>query len=313
MRCCFILVVGLAVGCAVDGARFTPPPDGAPDDAAVGGPDAPIDARPDAPPDAPIDAAPDAPTDAAPDAPMGPTLVAAAVPLRVAVGDTATVTLTVSGRPSSTVTWSITPSGGTFTPASGAVATSSAGVAVIATTFTAAAAGDHGQLVTLIDGGSTAAPFELRARTLRRLGEVAPFPDTQGLAIAANALVGQSVVLDRDAVIMRLGVIAQTGGFNGRMALYANAGSAPRALVAATAVAPITGVAQELPVATPFAVSAGTYWVMAAFDAAAPIKRSTTNTTLAFVAHPLAQPPPDPIATAAVTNRVLNYYVVVAD
>jgi hypothetical protein len=244
---------------------------------------------------------------------VGPTLVAAAVPLRVAVGDTAAVTLTVAGRPSSTVTWSLTPSGGTFSPASGAVATSSAGVAVIATTFTAASPGDHGQLVTLVDGGTTAAPFELRARTLRRLGEVAPFPDTQGLAIAANALVGQSVFVDRDAVIMRLGVIAQTGGGNARMALYANGASAPTALVAATGIAPLTGVAQELPVLTPVAVSAGTYWVMAAFDVAAPIRRSSANTTLAYAVHPLAQPPPDPIATVGVTNRVLNYYVVVAD
>lgn len=238
-------------------------------------------------------------------------MVATTIPLRVGVGESVAVSFSLSGSPNALISWSLTSGGGAFAPASGVVATNGSGLATLATNYTApSTAGDRAHVLSL---DATSAPFATQVRALRTIGPATPYPDTQGLAIGANTLAGQAVVLADPVVVMRLGLIAQTGGFQGRMALYRNGASTPTTLVAATNLASITGVPQELPVLTPVAVPAGTYWVMANFDAAAPILRASTSTSLAFVALTTASGLPDPITASHTTNRGLNYYVVVAD
>lgn len=270
----------------------------------------------DAAADGAIDAAVDAPIDAPIDSPPETMVIGSVIPLRIAITDSVPLSFTLQGPPSTVLQWSITSGGGTFAPSSGVASTTATGTATASTTYTApATGGDLVHTLAVTATQSSATPFTTKVRTLRRLGELTPFTDNAGLQIAANTLAGQTVTTDTATVLMRIGVIPQTGGYNGRLALYANSGGAPAALLAATSLTQISGTAQEIRVVTPTQLAQDTYWVMANFDAAAPIKRSATNnTTIRFITLATSAALPDPIVSPQTsTNRVLNYYLVVAD
>ena len=259
------------------------------------------------------DAGTDAPSlDSAPDT----MLIGSVIPLRIAVTDSVPLSFTLQGPPSTVLQWSISTGGGVFSPSSGVVSTNATGTAAVGTTYTApATGGDLVHTFVVTAGQTSTTPFVTKVRTLRRLGEFTAFTDNAGLQIAAGTLAGQTVTTDTATVLMRLGVIPQTGGYNGRLALYTNSGGAPAALVASTSLTQIPGPPQEIRVVTPTALAQDTYWIMANFDAAAPIKRSAaTNTTIRFITLATSQALPDPItAPQTSTNRLLNYYLVVAD
>ncbi len=285
-------------------------PDG-PDIDAIDAPDPPIDSIDASAP--PIDAidAPNPPIDA----PPGPTLDSTTIPLRVEVNDTVSITLVISGPPSSTVTWSITSGGGSFAPMSGTAATTGSGIGTITLSYTApGTAGDRAHTLRLTAGTSTDSPFETRVRTLEGAGELTPFPDNAGISVPPNYLYGQQVFIPRDVVMMRLGFNAQLGGYTGRMALYTNVGGAPGTLVAASALAQVVVGPNDLRV-TPTMVPQGTYWLLGNFSAGAAIKRNANlSTGLAYVVHQTGDPLPSPLAgTMSTSNRVMNYHVRFAD
>lgn len=281
-------------------------PDGdaidAPDIDAVDAPDA-IDA-----PD-PIDAVD------APDAPPGPTLDSTTIPLRVEVNDTVSITLVISGPPSSTVMWSITSGGGSFSPMSGTAATTGAGIGTITLSYTApGTAGDRAHTLHLTAGSSTDSPFETQVRTLEGAGELTPFPDNAGINVPPNYLYGQQVFVPRDVVMMKLGFNAQLGGYTGRMALYTNTAGAPGMLVVASALSQVVVGPNDLRV-TPTVVTQGTYWLLGNFSSGAAIKRNAAvNVGLAYILHQTGDPLPSPLTgTMSTNNRVMNYHVRFAD
>jgi hypothetical protein len=243
-------------------------------------------------------------------------LVATEVPLRVVVGATVTVRLTVQGEPSRQLGWSITAAaaGGAFVPASGTVTLQASGLGIISTQLTApAAAGDLEHTLTLGDGAHQAS-FTTRVRTLSAVGNDSSFVDSAGLQVAAGFLFGQRIAVGAELVAMRLGVFSDSSTSAGQLAIYTDAGGLPGTLVAASAAAPV-GVGQtELDVVTPALLDPGTYWMMGSFATGTQVRRGpSANVMQAYVALGPGEPLPTTISGAmTLTDRALNYYAKVA-
>jgi hypothetical protein len=96
------------------------------------------------------------------------------------------------------------------------------------------------------------------------------------------------------------------------MALYTNVGGAPSALVASTSVATIVAGNNRLSVTPSVAIAAGTYWIVAEYNAVASIcTDSSTSNTLDFVSASFdALPSTFGTPKSAMGTADLDYYVI---
>lgn len=232
-----------------------------------------------------------------------------AIPIRIATGDLVTLTLFISGPATSTVSWAMTSGGGVFSPSSGMVATTSDGKGVITLSYTAPTfPGDLAHILAL-DAEQTNFSFETHIRQLVPTGEYVPFQDNAGLVVNANLLHGQQIFVNSETFVMRLGLVAQAGGYTGRLALYSNVGGLPGNYIVGTSLAVIVPGPNEQSV-IPTLLTQGTYWLLANFSMTAPIKRSSTvSTGQAFAVLPSGEPFPAVVSATAATNLTLNYYM----
>jgi hypothetical protein len=256
---------------------------------------------------------PDTPIDTTPVDAASVMLVLAEVPLRIAVGTTVTIRLTVGGPPG-TVAWSLTSGGGGFTPASGQVTLNASGLGTITTSYTApGTAGDLVHTLTLDDGVAHQVDVTTLVRTLAPLGNAASFPDAAGLQIPPNALYGQRLVVSQPRVVMRLGLWADVSGPSGRLALYTDDGTGPSALVASTPTFVVATGRTEVDVATPVALAAGSYWLLGNFDAGAQLRRGSLGESIASALLPASSPLPSTISGPTLSSsRSLNVFAQVA-
>jgi hypothetical protein len=140
-------------------------------------------------------------------------------------------------------------------------------------------------------------------------GNVVEFPGAS--AHAADYLLGDPLVLPRAGMLTHLCVIAKDAGPHVMLALYADAGGEPGALVASTPATPMTAGAMEVPVA-PTAVAPGTYWMMGVYDADASIgiDESDPSAPVRYAPELFGSPLPDPFGSALEYNgQRFNYYV----
>lgn len=260
-----------------------------------------------------VDASPDAPIDTTPLDAASVTLVLTEVPLRIAVGTTVTIRLTVGGPPG-TVAWSLTSGGGGFTPSSGQVTLGGSGLGTITTSYTApGTAGDLVHTLTLDDGVAHQTDVTTLVRTLAPLGNTASFPDAAGLQIPPNALYGQRLVVSQPRVVMRLGLWADVSGPAGRLALYTDAGPGPAALVASTPTFAVVSGVTEVDVASPVMLNSGVYWLLGNFDAGTQVRRGALGESIASTPLPASSALPSTISGATVSSsRSLNVFAQVA-
>jgi hypothetical protein len=253
----------------------------------------------------------DAATGDAPDAPDA-AVDPDADPDVPATTDSVDVQFTITGPPSTTIAWTITSGGGAFLPASGSVATTAAGVGVLQTVYTApGTAGDRAHVLALAGAGPHS--FSTLVRTLVPVGESTAFASSNGQAVISNVMYAQRVQLPAPAIVMKLGFLVDITGGSARLALYSEAGNAPGTLLANTAAAPIALVS-ELAVTTPVLLPAGAYWIAADFEAAAHVRSDTTRTApQAFQNLAFTTAFPTQAGTSAITDSVLNYYVLTAN
>lgn len=244
--------------------------------------------------------------------PEVPSITDTRIPLRIATNDAVDVQFTIIGPPSTTIDWSITSGGGSFLPVSGSVATTAAGVGVLQTVYTApGTAGDRAHVLAL--GTATPHNFTTLVRTLAPIGEAVAFASSNGQSIVSNVMYAQRVQTPAAAILMKLAFLVDITGGSARLALYGDAAGAPGALIASTAQAQVALVT-EIAVATPTQLPAGTYWIVGDFEAAAHVRSDTTRTApQAFQNLAFTSPFPAQAATTAVTDSVLNYYLLLAN
>jgi len=132
---------------------------------------------------------------------------------------------------------------------------------------------------------------------------------------AADTLLGTWLTVPAATTLYRVGVIMAAGGPQVRLALYTDSGGAPGSRVAVTGTTTTVSGANELELATPVALAAGTYWLMAVYDTdASPYSTETTTQTVYSQSLPFSTVPPATLAApSSYCCQDFSYYLVVAD
>ena len=127
----------------------------------------------------------------------------------------------------------------------------------------------------------------------------------------ANNLLGNRIAIPAGKV-SHLSLIAKQGGQKVVMALYADQGGSPGALVANTPELAVEIGVNELPIGQAVDVAAGDYWLLAVFDqdASVGIDTSNPNEVVHYIPFGFGASLPDPMVGAqSYTGQRLNYYV----
>jgi hypothetical protein len=153
-------------------------------------------------------------------------------------------------------------------------------------------------------------------------GSMAPYAIGYPVELPASSdsgggyLFGFKVAVPRMTILKKFGLISRRANITGVMALYRNTGTQPDTLVASTAVfTTVTGV-MELDPTTATALSAGEYWLCAAYSANMSVAQGPINyeEDSRYRMHSLESPLPDPFGTASTEQaQKINYYIIVED
>ena len=166
-------------------------------------------------------------------------------------------------------------------------------------------------IVTVTAAQTVTATFN--TSTVTRIGNTTPFTETSGAS--PNYLLGELITVPSNVTLLQFGVISRGAGQGMQMALYTNVGSAPGTLVAQTAATTMfVGNMEMNPTAGPVALPAGTYWIMAIYNATAQFGFTTMAGTnvVSYRSWTYGTPLPTTFGTPITyTGQSFNYYLVV--
>ena len=228
-------------------------------------------------------------------------------------GDTSTMLVHVTGPADEVVDFAIAAEGGTFAPAEGATVLDGAGVGLIASQYTAPdAAGNYAHIITVSDrdGHSVDKAFAVLVNPSEaKVGYFDPMPDS--LSWTYNYLLAEPITLDRDATLLRIGIIGQPGA-RAKMAVYRDSGGVPGARVENTASFAMPNGSIELDVG-PKPMPAGRYWVAAIFDSTGVVgQNDATPIGMRYSSWSFSSALPATFpSSTSYTYGAINYYVVV--
>jgi hypothetical protein len=144
-----------------------------------------------------------------------------------------------------------------------------------------------------------------------RYGNAVPFSPCAGPPLSVDFLFAQRVAIPSPIMVTALGAIATSGGLQAILALYADSGGAPAALIARTVPATLAAGVNEIPVTATAPASPGTYWIAAEYNGVASIcGDSSSSNPIAFVATPFGTVPAVFGAATVQNASNFNYYVV---
>jgi hypothetical protein len=244
------------------------------------------------------------------DAAVGPAVTSVDQPARIATSDTVTIKVMLHGVHPGSVTWTVAATNGMFTPTAGTTDLDTNGNGTFNVSYKASAtAGDDAWSVALDDGTTTHTSFVAKVGALVAIGETTTFADHLNMTVSANNLYGQQVTVASQTYLMRFGLFSDNTGVNARVALYLDNGANPATLVAQTASQALVIGRNEMRLAAPMQINAGTYWLMADFDAGAQVRRGSTNVAQMYVSVASTVPLPTTTAGATtLTGSSLNYF-----
>jgi hypothetical protein len=142
-----------------------------------------------------------------------------------------------------------------------------------------------------------------------------PSITTEGTATSfgSDHLLGEQIYIGSSIVVTKIAVNALASGPYVVMALYADSGGAPSALLASTSATTMFAGSNEIPVLAPANIPAGYYWIMAVYSADADVACDTaTDNTYRYISLPFGTDLPNPLPFANYESAVqhFGYYVV---
>lgn len=142
-----------------------------------------------------------------------------------------------------------------------------------------------------------------------KIGQVDALGETS--SAAEDTLFGAAIEVTKPYTLLSFGIHIVEGGSNGQLALYADVGGAPGALVAETAPTLLVTGDNEIPAIAPIALAVGTYWIMNLYETRTFIPVSTSDPTrvIRFTRHPFGTPLPTtfPAGTNGMGERYSHY------
>lgn len=266
-------------------------------------------AKPDAALDAPADIALDAETVVVLSDPMGPTMA-----LDSEVGRSLISVHVHSEQPNQNAHVAFSGTLGTFSPTLVAVTTDGSGDGSASAMYAAGSDGGA-ETVSMIAGlnGIESAPatamFDITKVTIAGNGQ--PFTNQAGFS--PNYLLGEPITVVNPGMLTKIGFVSTQNGPNMKVGIYTANGAVPGTLVAQMGPVAIQQGINEVVLATPVPLVAGTYWYEAVYDSVGEMggDSSGVTTMVAYCTLPFtsALPTTFPAASTYNSNR-FNYFVV---
>jgi hypothetical protein len=260
-------------------------------------------------------AKPDA-TKAPPDvAAIEPAVVSVSVPSMVEVeGDTGAVTAELHAAPTTAVTIAFSGTLGTYAPTTQTVTTDGSGNGSATVTFTSGVMDgtEVGTATITAPTGAQPKAFGFQVIPFERYGITAQLPSSGNFA--ANDLLGTAIVVPTAGTLRKFGFLSATAGPNLKIGIYTDAAGTPGTLVAQMPATAILQGLNEVALATPVALAAGTYWFMGIYDASGAVYYTTSapTSTVKYVSLTFASALPTTFPTPTTyTGQAFNYYLVV--
>ena len=151
--------------------------------------------------------------------------------------------------------------------------------------------------------------FVAKVAALMSIGDATSFADHAGMTVTSNTLYGQQVTLAAQAYVMRLGLFTDNAGATARIALYLDQAANPALLVAQAGPQALVVGENEIRLAAPVQLNAGTYWLMADFDAGTQVRRNAATVAQIFLSVAATAPLPATTAgSTSLTGNTLNYF-----
>lgn len=260
---------------------------------------------------------PDAGVDAEVVAPVDPAIASVSVPPKVEVESaTGVVVAAVQGPPGTRLTVVFSGSLGTYAPSPRIVTTDATGHGTATTTFRAGPVdGTAAGMVAIASPlGVTPVTFSFPVTPFARYGNTQmltkPGPFTPGI------LVGMPIVVPASGKLRKLGFLSAGAGPSIKIGIYADVGGTPGALVAQIPATAILQGRNEVPLATPVNLAAGTYWFMAVYSADGTVyyqNNAGAGAVVKDVGLPFANelPATFPAGHGTYTGQSFDYYLVV--
>jgi len=260
---------------------------------------------------------PDAGVDAEVVGPVDPAIQSVSVPPKVEVeGATGVVVAAVQGPPGRPLTVVFSGSLGTYAPSPQLVTTNATGHGTAAATFTAGPVdGTEAGMVAITSPlAVTPVTFGFPVTPFARYGNTQMLP-TPG-PFSPNILVGMPIVVPASGKLRKLGFLSAGAGPSIKIGIYADVGGNPGALVAQMPATAILQGRNEVPLATPVNLAAGTYWFMAVYSASGTVYfqgNVGAGAVVKDVALPFANelPATFPAGHNTYTGQSFDYYLVV--
>lgn len=214
--------------------------------------------------------------------------------------------------PSKIVNVAFTGALGTYSPSIDVVATDEMGEGSASATFqSGSGAGTEMTTIVGTSDGKMSAPvtasFDVVA--LQRIGN--PMQGTSSNPISNNYLLGLSIAVPADGHLKKVGLI-MSGAVSAQVAIYTDNAGNPGALVASIPGTALVAGVNEIPLSTPVALTAGTYWFMVNYNAVGSPTSGTTSVTCKYISLAYGTAPPNPFpAPSTTTFNNVNYYLVV--
>lgn len=232
-----------------------------------------------------------------------------------AEGAKVTLMVSVHAAPNETLTVLLTSTLGAYAPATGMVTLDANGDGVFSTQFTSGntAGAEMGTAVArnALNVDSPAKTFQFPVVALRRIGNPTQF--TTAGSFGPSNLLGQTITIPTSGNLKKLGWITSTSTEMIKIGIYTNVGGAPGSLVASIPASTVAIGVNEVALATPIALAAGTYWFMANYSTTGgTYKDATTGITTKYISLPFgdALPTTFPSTHSTYTSNNFNYYVV---
>jgi len=246
----------------------------------------------------------------------GPVIVSVSTPTSLeAEGAMATIMASVHGHPNEVLKVSFSGMLGTYGPPTSLVTTDAAGNGTVSTTFISGMLGGvEAGVVTASNAAmvnSVPKQFGFQVIALARYGQATAFGASG--QFGQDNLLGQTITVTAAGTLKKIGFISISAGPMIKVGIYADAGGVPATLLTQI---PATNVAMgtnEIALASPLAMNAGTYWFMAVYNTQGNVgSDQTAARTIRFIAEPFANPLPTVFPTMTSTNMSgnFNYYLV---
>jgi len=242
-------------------------------------------------------------------------VLSVSVPSMVEVeGDTGAVTAQLHASPATALTIAFSGTLGTYAPATQMVTTDGSGNGSATVTFTSGVMDgtEAGTATITAPTGAQPKPFGFQVMPFARYGNTVQLPSPG--QFSPDNLLGTAIVVPTAGKLRKFGFLSANAGPNLKIGIYTDAAGSPGTLIAQMPSTAILQGLNEVSLATPLLLTAGTYWFMGLYSSNGTVyyDLGAAGSTVKYISLAFASALPTTFpAPTTYTGQAFNYYLVV--